>query len=317
MKKNKIYKTIDLFAGIGGIRIAFERAGFETVFANDFDEYCKKTYDLNFSEIPLLVNDLTKISTQDIPDFDVLLGGFPCQPFSVAGYRKGFDDKGRGNLFFEILRILKQKSPEAFMLENVKNLEGHDKGRTYKIIKESLERLGYGVTSKVLNTMTHGGVPQNRERIFIIGFKSEKALSQFDFPEEVSLDQNFRNLLDRNVDSKYYYNGKPLYEKIKDDVLSEDFVYQWRRVYVRVNKSGVCPTLTANMGMGGHNVPIIKDKGGIRKLTPRECARLQGFPDSYKLPEMSDSRLYKQFGNSVTISLVERVAKKILEALNS
>lgn len=317
-KNEKKLKTIDLFAGVGGIRLGFEEAGFETVFANDFEPQCKDTYDLNFNGTKLFVEDIKKLDEKKLPDFDFLLGGFPCQAFSIAGYREGFDDKkGRGNLFFDVARILKEKKPMGFMLENVKNLKGHDKGKTFKIIMDTLESLGYYVKAKVLNSMEYGNVPQNRERIYIVGFRDKKHYERFNFPPAVKLAKKIPELLEKEVDKKYYYNGKPLYEKLKDDVSNPNTVYQWRRKYVRENKKGVCPTLTANMGMGGHNVPIIKDKKGIRKLTPLECARIQGFPMDFKLPKnISDSALYKQFGNSVSVPVVKAVANQIKKAIS-
>lgn len=316
-KKNKHgFKTIDLFAGVGGIRLGFENAGFKTVFANDFEPQCKNTYDLNFKDSKLVVEDIRKIGIDDLPNFDFLLGGFPCQAFSIAGYRQGFnDEKGRGNLFFDVARIIEARKPEGFLLENVKNLKSHDGGKTFRIIQETLESLGYHLKTKVLNTMEYGNVPQNRERIYIVGFKNKDYTDKFEFPTPVKLTVKITDLLEKNVAEKYYYNDKPLYEKLKDFVKTEDTVYQWRRQYVRENKSGVCPTLTANMGMGGHNVPIIKDKKGIRKLTPLECFRIQGFPKNYILPKISDSALYKQAGNSVSVPVIEAVAKQMMKAM--
>jgi len=316
LETQKKLKTIDLFAGIGGIRLGFEKAGFETVFANDFENQCKATYDANFNTCKLVVEDITKIDPKDLPEFDFLLAGFPCQPFSVAGYRQGFKDKkGRGNLFFYIARIIEERQPEGFLLENVKNLKGHDGGKTFEIIEQTLKDLGYHIKSKILNSMEYGNIPQNRERIYIVGFKNKKYADNFIFPKKKKLTIKITDLLEKNVTERYYYNGKPLYEKIKNDIKKEGKVYQWRRKYVRENKSGVCPTLTANMGTGGHNVPIIKDKKGIRKLTPIECARIQGFPMDFKLPDLADSALYKQFGNSVTVSVVEAVAREIKKAM--
>jgi len=310
------FKTIDLFAGVGGIRLGFENAGFKTVFANDFEPQCKDTYDLNFKNSKLVVEDIRKIGIDDLPPFDFLLGGFPCQAFSIAGYQKGFDDeKGRGNLFFDIARIIDARKPEGFLLENVKNLKSHDSGKTFRIIQETLENLGYSVKVKVLNSMEYGNIPQNRERIYIVGFKNKDYTDKFEFPSSEKLAKKITDLLEKNVPEKYYYNGKPLFEKLKDFVKEEGKVYQWRRQYVRENKSGVCPTLTANMGMGGHNVPIIKDKKGIRKLTPLECFRIQGFPEEYVLPKISDSALYKQAGNSVSIPVVEAVARQMMRAM--
>jgi len=307
---------MDLFAGVGGIRLGFERAGFETVFANDFDPYCKATYDLNFKFVPLMVADIAKIKSSSLPNFDVLLGGFPCQPFSIAGYRRGFLDTGRGDIFFEIVRILRDKRPAALLLENVKNLKTHDNGKTFRIISEALEDLGYHVKSRVLNSMEYGNVPQNRERIYIVGFQHKKHADAFEFPKPIALTKSVSDLLEKNVAEKYYYCNSPLHKQLKKIIVSKNVVYQWRRVYVRENKSGVCPTLTANMGTGGHNVPLILDNKRIRKLTPRECARLQGFPESYKLPrDLPDTKLYKQLGNSVTVSVIERVARQMAKEL--
>ncbi len=309
-------RTLDLFAGVGGIRLGFERAGFETVFSNDFEANCKHTYDLNFKTSKLVVEDIRKIEIDDLPKFDFLLGGFPCQAFSIAGYRQGFsDEKNRGNLFFDIAKIIEKRKPKGFLLENVKNLASHDAGRTFIIIQEALADLGYHVKFKVLNTMEYGNIPQNRERVYIVGFKNKKYSDRFEFPEKVKLTKKITDILEENVDPKYYYNGKPLFEKLKNDVKEEGKVYQWRRQYVRENKKGVSPTLTANMGTGGHNVPIIKDKKGIRKLTPRECASIQGFPLDFQLPKLADSALYKQFGNSVSVPVLEAVAKQMLKAI--
>lgn len=316
-------KFIDLFAGVGGIKIGFEKAGFQCVFSNDFDEKAKITFDLNFSEIfetekQLVLGDIQKIPASRIPDFDILCGGFPCQPFSIAGYKQGFKDKkDRGNLFFDIVRILKAKRPQAFLLENVKNLKTHDKGNTMNVILEKLENeLGYFVKVKVLNTMEYGNIPQNRERVYIVGFLSKKAYDKFSFPEKIKLTKTIYDCLEKKeVDDKYYYNNKPLYEILKKEVKKRDTVYQWRRKYVRENRNNVCPTLTANMGMGGHNVPLVLNGRGIRKLTPRECANFQGFPQDYKLPKIADSHLYKQFGNSVSVPVIQRIAENMSKAL--
>lgn len=320
-KKTKViptkkWRTVDLFAGVGGIRLGFEKFGFTTVFANDFEPKCADTYDKNFKTAKLVVEDITKISTNDIPDCDFVLGGFPCQAFSIAGYRHGFDDKkGRGNLFFDIARIIKDKQPTGFLLENVKNLKSHDNGNTFRVIEQTLKDMGYFVKSKVLNSMEYGNVPQNRERIYIVGFKDKKTLDRFEFPEPIKLTKSISDILENEVDEKYYYNGKPLYDRLKNDITEENAVYQWRRQYVRRNKKGVCPTLTANMGTGGHNVPIIFDGRGIRKLTPRECFRIQGFPETYKLPNIADSALYKQAGNSVSVPVIARIAEQIMKVI--
>lgn len=308
------YRIIDLFAGIGGIRLGFEAHGCETVFSSEWDKATQDTYEANFGERPF--GDITKIAPQDIPDHDILLAGFPCQPFSIAGNGLGFADT-RGTLFFTIEAILYAKKPKAFFLENVKNLKTHNNGNTLKVILETLEKkLGYFVQLKVLNTMEYGNIPQNRERIYIVGFSDKKAHDKFSFPEKMKLTKTIHDCLEqKEVDSKYYYNDKPFYDLLKKDITKKDTVYQWRRKYVRENKNNVCPTLTANMGMGGHNVPLVLSENGIRKLTPRECANFQGFPESYKLPNIADSHLYKQLGNSVSVPVVQRIAENIIKAL--
>jgi len=311
-------KTIDLFAGVGGVRIGFERANFQTVFANDFEPKCKDTYDLNFKDTPLTVMDVRKINVSDLPKFDFLLAGFPCQAFSIAGYRHGFKD-ARGNLFFDIARIIDARKPIGFLLENVKNLYSHDNGKTFRVISETLDELGYDIKFEILNSMDYGGVPQNRERIYIVGFRKNTGyIDNFEFPDKIERQKTILDILENpeSINQKYYYNDKPLFERLKEYEFDFGIVYQWRRQYVRQNKSAVCPTLTANMGTGGHNVPLVRDSRGLRKLTPRECARLQGFPDSYKLPDISDSHLYKQFGNSVSIPVIERIAKNIQKVLD-
>jgi len=314
-------KFVDLFAGIGGIKLGFEKNGFNSVFSNDFDANCKITFDFNFAtifkkETELYLDDIAKVPSDMFPEFDLLTGGFPCQPFSIAGYRKGFTDKGRGDLFYEIIRILRDRRPKAFLLENVKNLKNHDQGNTLKLIYTELERLGYHVKDSILNTMHHGNLPQNRERIYIVGFLCDEQYSQFRFPSRIKLTKSiFDCLIDTKVEEKYYYNDKPLYVKLKKDVNNKNSIYQWRRKYVRENKSKVCPTLTANMGTGGHNVPIVIDNYGIRKLTPRECANFQGFPRAYKLPNIADSQLYKQIGNSVSIPVIERISKQMKKVM--
>ena len=309
------FRTLDLFAGVGGIRLGFENAGFKTIFANDFDKTCKDTYDLNFSEPKLNTEDIWKLNIKEILEFDILLGGFPCQAFSIAGYRKGFKE-ARGNLFFRIAEILEERKPKAFLLENVKNLKGHDKGKTFKIIIETLEKLGYHIKTKVLNSMEYGNIPQNRERIFIVGFLDKNKAEAFDFPKPIKLTKSFKEFVANEADDKYYYNNKPLFDRIKNDINSEEMVYQWRRKYVRTNKKGVVPTLTANIGLGGHHVPIIKNHKGIRKLTPKETFMLQGFPKGFKLPKnLADNKLYYQAGNSVVVPVVQRIAENMMKVL--
>ena len=314
MKKSEL-TICDLFAGVGGIRLAFEKAGFKTIFANDIDPKVAITYNLNFSNPKMTIGDIWKLNIKNIPKFDILIAGFPCQPFSIAGEQKGFKDMKNGNLFYRIMDIIKIKKPQIVFLENVKNLKSHDNGRTFKIIIKLLEGEGYCLKYKILNALDFG-LPQNRERIFIVGFKDKRKCELFEFPKTIQLLTTFKDYLDDKVDDKYYYNNKPLFKQLSKYDISSNFVYQWRRVYLRENKKGVVPTLTANMGTGGHNVPIIKDNKGIRKLTPRECFRLQGFPNTYKLPNLADSYLYHQAGNSVPINVVEAIAEEIKRTMD-
>ena len=316
-----------LFSGIGGIELGFEQAGFKIEWSNEVDKYCLETYTKNHKH-KIYSESITDLDFKKIKPVDVLVGGFPCQAFSVAGYRKGFDDE-RGNLFFQICRAIEElkTKPKVLMLENVKNLTGHDKGKTAKVIVNSLRELGYSVFWNVFNTSIHTDIPQNRERTFIICFKGEKdwdfdlnkntMSSKFNsfLPLKKSLKKKhiLEMLEDKEVDEKFYYKQNfYAYDKIKDVIKSKNTVYQWRRVYVRENKSGECPTLTANMGTGGHNVPLILDDLGIRKLTPKECLNFQGYPKSFSFPEkMPNSQRYKQAGNSVTVKLINRLAKII------
>ena len=303
--------AISLFAGVGGICLGFKKNGVEIVYANDFDKNACQTYRANFSHL-LFEGDIKSIDINTIPVADLLLGGSPCQAFSIAGYQKGFDDE-RGNLFFEYLRILKAKQPKVFFFENVKNLVSHDNGRTFAIMLKSFQEAGYFVKYKVLNACEYGNIPQNRERIYVVGFKDKKQFEKFNFPEKIPLTKTIHDIISKEKQSdKYYYTNAKMIDLLKQEITDKNSIYQYRRVYVRKNKSNLCPTLTANMGTGGHNVPLILDDYGIRKLTPRECFLFQGFPEDFVLPNISDCHLYKQAGNSVCIPVIERIAKNII-----
>ena len=314
------FSFIDLFAGIGGFRLALQNVGGKCVFTSEWNNDAKKTYRANFGDVPF--GDITKDRIKNyIPEkFDILCAGFPCQAFSIAGNQKGFADT-RGTLFFDIEQIVEKHRPKVVFLENVKNLVSHDKGNTFKTILHSLEvKLGYKVFYKVLNSATHANVPQNRERIFIVAFdpKQVKKYSKFTFPEPIKLTNTIHDFIDNDKqdDVFYYKKSHMYYPELEKTIVSKDTVYQWRRVYVRENKSNLCPTLTANMGSGGHNVPLIKDNYGIRKLTPKECFAFQGYPiNNFLLPLIANSKLYMQAGNSVTTSLVERIANQITKVL--
>lgn len=331
------FSVIGLFAGVGGIEQGFAQAGFNIIGANEIDSYAAATYKASYGH-PLLVDDVSNVTGKRLENLvggalgnlTVLTGGFPCQPFSVAGHRKGFDD-ARGNVFWEILRLAEEIQPEVIFLENVKNLTSHDDGKTFEVIKSSLEgkvaspsgiklRSGYTVVTKVLNAKDFG-IPQNRERIYIVAFKNPDAGARFKFPDPVATVTEHAELGDlidfeSKVDEKYYYGpNRPMYEELAQNITETNTIYQWRRKYVRANKSGLCPTLTANMGMGGHNVPLILSRHGIRKLTPQECFALMGL-SNIRMPQgIAESRLYKQAGNAVVVPVVKSIAVEILKAL--
>ena len=317
----KNFKFIDLFAGIGGMRLGFESAGGVCVLTCEIDSHATETYKLNHSSPSkehVYAKDIFDLKSSQVPEHHVLVAGFPCQPFSIAGLRKGLKDK-RGKVFEEIIRILEDRTPDAFLLENVKGMLSHKGGETYaEIMRPMLEAAGYNVKEMVLNSMTHANVPQNRERLFIVGFRDAAKCDAFQFPDKMKLTQTIDDLLRHSEakDRHFYTDRFDCYEQIKRELKSEETLYQWRRQYVRENKSNVCPTLTANMGAGGHNVPLLKHGTKIRKLTPRECGLFQGFPEDFKLPVgMAESRLYHQFGNSVTVPLIGRIAQQIAKVL--
>ena len=313
------FKFIDLFAGIGGFRIALQKLNGKCVFSSEWNKYAKKTYDANFGEVPF--GDITKIDEKKIPDHDILVGGFPCQPFSIAGVSKknslgrnhGFLDKTQGTLFFDICRIIKEKEPKAFLLENVKNLKSHDKGNTFKIIKDTLEKLEYVVFTDVINAKHY--VPQNRERVFIAGF-SKKYFDQnikFKFPTPPESEQKIKSILHKNVNQKYTLSDK-LWSYL------QSYAQKHREKgngfgFGLVNKDGISRTLSARYYKDGSEVLIPQGKGkNPRRLTPEECKGLMGFPDEFNIKDIgvSDTQLYKQFGNSVAVPVVSVVSKAMI-----
>lgn len=321
-----MYKICSLFAGVGGIDLGFLQTNkCEISYANEFDKYAVQTYENNFGN-KVDCRDIHDVKLNEIPDFDIMVGGFPCTSFSVAGYRKGFEDDITGDLFFEMERIFKERKPRVIFLENVKNLVGHDNGKTFRTIIECLEKAGYKdkIRYQVLNACEYGNIPQNRERIYIVAFRDKKDYDNFQMPLPIELNSSIKKVFnfDTKVDEKYYYTeGKykgNMYKLLTEEMDDDNTVYQWRRKYVRKNQSNLVPTLTANMGEGGHNVPLIKTKFGIRKLTPIECFYAQGYPKTYKLPNnMSDAKLYKQAGNSVVVPVINRIAENIIKALTN
>lgn len=327
-KTQNKYNIAAFFSGVGGIELGFEQTNkFRVVYANEFDKYARETYSLNYPDTKLDARDIHIVPDDEVVDqdgndnIDIVVGGFPCQAFSIAGYRKGFEDD-RGDLFFELLRIIEAKKPKAIFVENVKNMVSHDHGNTFKVIREALTENNYFIKWKVLNGKDYGNIPQNRERIYIVGFDNKETYDLFDFPEEIELTTSLRDIIDfgDKKDELYYYReGKQrFFDELKLTMTSQDTVYQWRRQYVRENKNGVVPTLTANMGTGGHNVPLIlTDSGEIRKLTPKETFNVQGYPKSFKIPEnVSNGQLYKQAGNSVVVPVIKRIATNISKALD-
>lgn len=313
------FTFIDLFAGIGGMRLAFEEAGGECVYSNEWNKFSQQTYMANFGDMP--DGDITQVNADDIPEHDILVAGFPCQPFSIAGVSKknslgratGFADKTQGTLFFDVCRILEAKRPKAFMLENVKNLCSHDKGKTFKVITESLNELGYEVFYKVIDGQVF--VPQHRERIIIVGFDRERYGSYFDFEFDIIPKEPkpvMADILEKNVDDKYTLSDK-LWTYLqnyaaKHKAAGNGFGYGIAPL------DGVSRTLSARYYKDGSEVLIEQDGKNPRKLTPRECARLQGFPDSFVIP-VSDTQAYRQFGNSVVVPLMAAIAKLVVNKI--
>jgi len=312
------FKFIDLFAGIGGIRLAFQNEGGKCVFTSEWDKFAKKTYDANFGEVPF--GDITKIKENEIPEHDVLLAGFPCQPFSIAGVSKknslgrktGFLDKTQGTLFFDVARIIKHKRPKAFMLENVKNLVSHDKGRTFEVIYNTLDKLGYSVHFRVLDGKHF--VPQHRERIIIVGFdkKVYKGKEDFKFPELPEPNKTIAQILEPNPDEKYTLTDKLWsylqYYAEKHKAKGNGFGFGM------TDLNGISRTLSARYYKDGSEILIPQNGINPRRLTPRECARLMGYPDKFVIP-VSDNQAYRQFGNSVIVPLIESVAKEMVKII--
>lgn len=300
------FKFIDLFAGIGGIRLGFESAGGHCVFSSEFDENACKTYEANFGEHPS--GDITKIDAKEIPDFDILLGGFPCQAFSIIGKKEGFENETSGTLFFEIERILREKRPKAFMLENVRNLTAHDKGKTFQIIRNHLEALGYCVYAKVLNALDYG-VPQKRERIIIVGFK-DNILFTFPEPIPVSKRKKLIDVLETNVEDKYYVK-----DNIKESRLKRLKDPNYPKPYIsHENMAGSItphPYSSCLRAGASANYILINDE---RRPTEREMLRLQGFPDSFKIV-VPYGQIKHQTGNSVAVPVISAVAKQMILSL--
>lgn len=314
------YKFIDLFSGLGGFRIAFENNNCKCVFSSDIDKDVREIYNLNFGEYPS--GDISKIESKEIPEFDILCAGFPCQPFSIAGLRKGFEDS-RGTLFFEVARILKEKKPKAFLLENVKGLVNHDNGNTLNVILRTLDELGYNVEYKVLNALDYG-IPQNRERWYCVGFlKNLKTDFNNIFPIKKDLKFHIEDIINHQIEG---YHITEIAEKninihlpryLEKTNLKKDVIIianEIRPSKCSFRSNGTSPCLTAKMGTGGNNVPVIVNYK--RKLTEQECLKLMGFPENYKIKE-NHFQSYKQIGNSVIVPILEEIANNIVKKLDS
>lgn len=301
-----------LFAGIGGIDLGFEQAGFEIAWANEIDCDACKTYRHNFPNTLLVEGDIRSLNAAELPNIDVLTAGFPCQPFSVMGYKRGFKDP-RGNLFFEIARIIDEKSPGVVFLENVANLMHHDNGKTFQVIFNTLAELGYSVRYNIINA-TDMNIPQNRSRIYIVAFKDFTACDRFVFPTSVPLTTTIEDVLDRTVrhsDVYYYTEENRYFSELNCKIPDKSGIYRIDDSGVATRKYDVCPTLKANMGTYHDRVPIIRDDYGIRKLTPRECLDFQGFPKKFKFKGISLNGAYKQIGNTVCVPVVMQIAEQI------
>lgn len=324
-----------LFAGIGGFCAAYRRAGAQLSWANELDPHACRTYRANFPH-QLIEKSIIDLEVQGdcLSPVDILTAGFPCQPFSKAGNKLGFADR-RGQMFFEIIRLIKEfgaDKPKILFFENVSNFKTHDGGRTFATVKEEVKKAGYWFSepdARILNTRLHSVIPQNRERIFMVAYSQDHfSANPFVFPEREPEEnrrvvRDYLDLSERAPHIHYFKESSQYYPLFRDSIAAgdPDGIYQLRRIYVRENKSNSCFTLTASMGLGGHNVPVIKDQWGIRRLTPKECANLQGFDTSsadswYQLPkDVADIQLYKQIGNAVTVPLVQKMAETTMRDL--
>ena len=309
-------KVGSLFSGIGGIDLGFVQAGFEIAWANDIDAAACKTYRNNFPNTILIENDVRNIDPCTLSDIDVLIAGFPCQPFSVMGYRRGFNDS-RGNLFFEIARFIDEKKPRVVLLENVQNLIEHDNGKTFLVIYNTLAQFGYSVKYKVINA-TDVNIPQHRARIFIVAFRDVEDCDCFVFPDAVPLKATIEDVLDRTVkhDNIYYYGSESRYFKILNaKIIDKTGIYRIDDSGIATRKWEIFPTLKANMGTYHDRVPIIRDDFGIRKLTPMECLAFQGYPKDYSFKGVSLENAYKQCGNTVCVPIIKSIAAKLFELM--
>ncbi len=304
-----------MFAGIGGICLAFKQNGCKLIWANEIDKYACKTYRLNFGNEYLVEGDIQQIDTCTIPKVDILTAGFPCQAFSSVGLLQGFNDP-RGNLFFETARVINAIKPKVVFLENVANIVKHDDGRTFKVIIKTLEELGYYTAYKVMNAKEYGNIPQQRNRIYIVAFRYKHNLNKFSFPKAIPLTQTAFDLYDKEKqDDRYYMDGHKMWDRMMEYMTDRHRVYRFTDWGLSKGMDGICPTLLAAMGSRFERIPFFYDNFSVRLMTPRECARLQGFPDTFLLPKENEKQVYKQIGNSVCVPVVDRIAENILHSL--
>lgn len=303
-----------LFSGIGGIDLGFTQAGFHIAWAIEKDRACCETYRANFKNTLLIEQDIRKLSVEKLPHIDVIAAGFPCQAFSIGGKQQGFCDE-RGNLFFEIARFVKIHNPRYIFLENVANLIQHDNGKTFHIIYNTLIKYGYYIRYRVMRASEYGNVPQIRDRIYIVAFREIEDCDNFSFPEPIELKTKISDIIDRTkrVNDVYYYSSNEAFSLAAQQIVKrKDSIYRVYHSSIKLTQNYMCPTLTASMGTQNNQVHLIRDAYGVRKLTPRECLRFQGFPETFGFPKATTlNDAYKQIGNTVCVPVIRRIAERI------
>lgn len=315
--QSKMLTVCSLFSGIGGIDLGFIQAGFQIVWANEFDRDAARTYKHNFGSEHLCEKNIRRVQVEDIPDFHVLVAGFPCQPFSVLGKQRGFEDP-RGQLFFEIARIVKEKRPQVIFLENVANLLEHDDGKTFLKVYNTLVPYGYAFKYRVIDAIDYGNVPQHRTRIFIVAFLDDEKCERFSFPDEIQRTVKLNDVLHKHQkhnDLYYLTPQNPQYDLAKQCVRDKTALYVYSEAKKKYTIHRVSPTLVASMGSRPERIPVVVDNYGIRKITPYECLALQGFPKDYRFPKIPMASAYKQCGNSVVVPVIKRIADNILKVM--
>lgn len=313
--QSEMLTVCSLFSGIGGIDLGFIQAGFQIVWANEFDRDAARTYKHNFGSEHLCEKDIRRVKVEDIPNFHVLVAGFPCQPFSVLGKQRGFEDP-RGQLFFEIARLVKEKRPQVIFLENVANLLEHDDGKTFLEVYNTLVPYGYAFKYRVIDAIDYGNVPQHRTRIFIVAFLDDEKCESFSFPDEIQRSVKLNDVLHKNQkhnDLYYLTPQNPQYDLAKRCVCDKTALYVYSEAKKKYTIHRVSPTLVASMGSYPERIPVVIDDYGIRQITPYECLALQGFPKDYRFPKIPMASAYKQCGNSVVVPVIRRIAENIIK----